>query len=132
MSLPGSYNLNIYQGQTYTQIFVWTAGPGTAGAFPNSTPPVGSSILPVDLTGYTAIMQFRPYQLSTTLLYDASDDITLGGVLGTITLVISSFDTENFTWWNGFYDLFLIDSSGNATPLLNGTVTVTAAVSVVA
>ena len=48
MSLPATYNLTIYQGQTYTQIIVWTAGPGLAGAYPNQTPPVGSTPIPVD------------------------------------------------------------------------------------
>jgi hypothetical protein len=131
MSLPGSYNLTIYQGQTYTQIFVWTAGPGSAGAIPNSIPPVGASPLPVDLTGYTATLQMRAYNLTTApLYYDASSNITLGGVLGTIALIIPAANTETFTWWSGFYDLLLTDSSGNVTPLLNGTVTITPAVSV--
>jgi hypothetical protein len=131
MSQVGNYSLCIYQGQTFTRIFVWTAGPGSAGALPNSTPPVGSSPLPVDLTGYTAIMQFRPFALSTDLMYDASADITLGGTAGTITLIIPSTVTETFTWFNGVYDLFLFDSSGNATPLLAGSVTITSNVSAV-
>ena len=130
MSLPGSYNLQIYQGQTYTQIIVWTAGPGLAGAYPNQTPPVGSTPIPVDLTGYTATMQFRPYQSpSAPLYYDASGDIILGGTAGTISLSIPSTATEDFTWFSAYYDLFLTSSQGVETPLLAGTVTIQPAVS---
>jgi hypothetical protein len=126
----GTYNLSIYQGETFTRIFIWTAGPGTAGSAPGSVPAVGSTPIPVDLTGYTAALQIRAYSLiSAPLLYDASLNITLGGTAGTITLTIPSPVTETFTWLNGFYDLFLIDSSDNATPLLRGTVTVMPAVS---
>lgn len=113
----GNYNLCISQGATYKKIFTWIAGTcgcGTAGAQP----------APVDLTGYTAAMQIKPFALSSAIYYDASADITLGGVDGTITLDIPSADTEGFTWWNGVYSLLLIDSSGNVTTLLSGQVTV--------
>lgn len=130
MSLPGTYNLVIYQGQTYTQIIVWTAGPGLAGAFPNQTPAVGSTPIPVDLTGYTATMQFRPFQNpNAPLYYDASGDIILGGVTGTISLSIPSSATEDFTWFNAYYDLLLTSSQGIVVPLLTGTVTIQPAVS---
>src|SRR5271170_56479 len=119
----GTYNLCISQGATFTRIFVWTAGTccgaGTVGASP----------LPVDLTGYTAAMQFRAYNsITAPLLYDASADITLAGTAGTITLVIDATDTEGFTWFNAYYDLILTDSSGNVTRLLMGQVTISAAV----
>jgi len=132
VSLPGTYNITIYQGQTYTQIIVWTAGPGLAGAYPNQTPAVGSTPIPVDLTGYTATMQIRAAQLLIgPLYYDASGDIILGGTAGTITLSIPSTATEDFNWFNGWYDLFLTSSQGVQTPLLAGTVTIQQAVSVV-
>ena len=132
MSLPGTYNLQIYQGQTYQQIIVWTAGPGLSGATPNQTPAVGSTPIPVDLTGYTATMQFRAYQNpNAPLYYDASGDIILGGAAGTISLSIPSSATENFTWFSAFYDLFLTSSQGVETPLLAGAVTILPAVSAV-
>ena len=132
MSLPATYPLTIYQGQTFTQVIVWTAGPGLAGAYPNQTPPVGSTPIPVDLTGYTATMQFRPYQSpSAPLYYDASSDIILGGTTGTISLSIPSTATEDFTWFSAYYDLFLTSSQGVETPLLAGTVTIQPAVSAV-
>jgi hypothetical protein len=112
----GNLDLCIAQGATYTKIFTWFAG-SCCGA-------VGARPAPVDLTGYTAYMQIRAYPLSTTVLYDASADLTLGGVDGTITLIIPADDTEDFTWWAGVYDLLLEDSSGNVTRLLSGSVTV--------
>lgn len=114
----GTYNLCIAQGATFTRIFTWLAGvccgQSTAGAQPQ----------PVDLTGYSAALQIRAFPLSPSVLYDASSNLVLGGVLGTITLTIPASSTEGFTWWNGVYDLLLTDSSGNATRLLQGSVTV--------
>lgn len=115
------HNLCINQGATYIRTFIWTAGGcgcGTVGAAPS----------PVDLTGYTATMQFRPYKLSTDILYDASADIVLGGVTGAIALSIPAADTETFTWWNAVYDLLLTSSQGTATRLLAGSVSVSPAV----
>lgn len=115
---PGNFNLEIYQGATYTQIFTWLSGvfrTGTAGATQQ----------PVNLTGYIASMQIKAFALSTTVLYDASPNLTLGGASGTITLKIPATNTETFTWWSGVYDLTLTDVANNVTVLLSGTVTVT-------
>ena len=122
-ALPANYPFAIYQGQTFNKVITWTAGAcgcGTAGASPS----------PVDLTGYTALMQFRASPLGGTLYYDASSNITLGGVAGTISLSIPAATTEAFTWFQGVYDLFLTSSQGVATPLLAGTVSVTPSVSI--
>jgi hypothetical protein len=118
----GVYPLCINQGATFTRIFVWTAGQCGCGT-------VGASSGPMDLTGFTAVLQIRQFQLSTTVLYDASSNITLGGVAGTITLVIPAANTETFTWWQGVYDLLLTSAAGIATRLLMGSVTVSPAVS---
>jgi hypothetical protein len=118
MSQTGTYSLCINQYATFEKVFIWTAGMcgcGTAGA----------SSGPVDLTGYTAALQIRPFELSTTILFDASSDIVLGGTAGTISLSIPATDTATFTWWVGVYDLLMTDSSGIATRLLQGSVTVT-------
>jgi hypothetical protein len=119
---PGNYPLCIYQGATVSLVFLWTAG--------NCCGAVGASPQPVDLTGYTAAMQIRPYVLSPTVLYDAgaAGDLVLGGVYGTITLTIDATDTEGFTWWTGVYDLLVTSSGGVVTPLLKGTVTVSPSV----
>ncbi len=114
----GIYNLCINQGATFKRTFIWTVGTCCCGT-------VGSAPGPVDLTGYTAMMQIRAYVNPTApLYYDATPVLTLGTTDGSITLDIPAADTETFTWWNGFYDLLLTDSSGNVTRLLQGTVTV--------
>ena len=116
MSCLGNYNLSIQQNATFTQLFTWLAG-ACCGA-------TGSQPAPVDLTGYTAAMQIRPYPLSSTVLYDASGDITLGGTTGQIALSISAADTATFTWWSAVYDLVLTSPAGYATRLLSGAVSV--------
>ena len=84
---------------------------------------VNATPQPVDLTGYTATMQFRPYNNDTApLYYDASSNITLGGIAGTISLTIPASVTGTFTWPSALYDLLLTDSSGNVYPLLTGIV----------
>jgi hypothetical protein len=118
MSQTGTYNLCINQFATFEKVFIWTAGMCDCGT-------VGATSGPVDLTGYTAALQIRPFALSTTILYDASSNITLGGTAGTITLDIPATATALFTWWNGVYDLLLTSSAGIATRLLMGSVTVT-------
>jgi hypothetical protein len=118
MSQTGTYNLQINQFATFEKVFIWIAGFCGCGT-------VGATSGPVDLTGYTAALQIRPFALSTTILYDASSNITLGGTAGTITLDIPATATALFTWWNGVYDLILTDSSGNVTRLLQGSVIVT-------
>jgi hypothetical protein len=124
---PGTWNACIYQGATVSKTIIWYSGnccgQGTVGSGPQ----------PVDLTGYTVEMQIRAWKSTTAeLYYDASSDITLGGTAGTIALLIPSSVTETFTWYTGWYDLLLTDSSGNVTPLLSGQVNVTQAVSAVA
>jgi hypothetical protein len=125
-SYVGTYNLQIYQGATYTRTFVWNSGTccgqGTVGSTPS----------PVDLTGYTVAMQIRPFPGAPVVYYDASPDITLGGVDGTIALSIPAPATVTFTWVTGSYDLILTDTSGNATPLLTGNVDITTAVTQIA
>lgn len=121
---PGAYNIGIYQNATLNLVFIWSTGVCCT----TSPPPVGQSPTPVDLTGYTATMQFRTFYTGP-LLFDASSDITLGGVAGTITLTIPATITSTFTWGTGVYDLLMTDSSGNVTPLLAGNVTVTPGIS---
>lgn len=115
----GVFNIAIEQYATLIMPIIWTQSANTI------LPPVGSSPLPVNLTGYTVMMQIRPYPLSNTILYDASSNIVLGGVNGTITLTIPAATTLTFTWWTGVYDLLLTSPTGFVTRLLEGTVTVT-------
>lgn len=82
----------------------------------------------MDLTGYSAAMQIRPFALSDEVLYDASSNITLGGVFGTIQLLIPSYVTKEFTWWRGVYDMILQSPTGFATRFLMGQVNVSPSV----
>lgn len=112
-----TYDLCIQQNATYSRVFTWTTyttGPTTAGTEPQ----------PVDLTGYTAAMQIKAFPLASSVLYDASSDITLGGAAGTISLDIPATATAGFTWWDGVYDLLLTDSAGNVTRFASGSVSV--------
>jgi hypothetical protein len=112
----GNYDFCIDQNATLTKVFTWLTNP-CCGA-------VGSAPAPVDLTGYSAGMQIRPFVLSTTLLFDATPYITLGGPAGTITLSIPGGITAALTWFSGVYDLLLLDQNGISTRLLSGQVTV--------
>lgn len=119
-----TYNLNINQGATYARIFYWLQGVGC------SSLPAGANGPPaVNLTGYTATMQIRPYALAPTVNYDASGDIVLGTINGAIALTIPAADTEGFTWWTGVYDLLMTSAGGQVTRLLSGNVSVSPGVS---
>lgn len=110
------YDFCINQGATFSRVFSWSdtsCGPCTVGSGPE----------PVDITGYTAILQIRQYELGP-VVYDASPDLVLGGRAGTIYLTIPASDTVNFTWWNGVYELLMTSPGGYATRLLFGIVTV--------
>lgn len=86
-------------------------------------------MLPVDLTGYTPTLQILPYPLATSILYDASANITLGGATGIITINIPASVTGGFTWWSGVYDLLLTNAAGTAYRFAQGNVTVSPGVS---
>lgn len=110
-----NYNFCVDQNATLSKVFTWLMQQCNA---------VGAAPAPVDLTGWSAAMQIRPFPLSTTVLYDASSKITLGGKTGTISLNIPATDTAGFTWWTGVYDMLLIDPAGVVTRLLSGSVSV--------
>jgi hypothetical protein len=117
------YNLCINQGATFSRVFTWLGGRC-------SCVPVGSNgPTPVDITGYTALMQIRAFPLSTDILYDCTPDLVLGGIAGTIALTIPATDTAGFTWWQGVYDLKMTSAGGQVTTLLAGMVTVSPGVS---
>lgn len=107
----GDYNIIIEQGATYNPVLTWLDSTNTA----------------VDLTGATARMQIRRNTKSTTVLEEITTEnggITLGGVAGTISLLISDTATAAYTWKTGVYDLEIISSGGVVTRLMRGTVEV--------
>ena len=111
-----SYDLQINQYANFGITFVWltTPNPGIVGAQPT----------PVDLTGYTAMMQIKPSPRTNTIFYDASENIVLGGTSGTVALNIPGSATGGFTWWQGVYDILLISALGVVTRFLQGSVSV--------
>lgn len=115
------FDLCIQQWATYLQAFTWLSPQPVANG--------GQQVLPVDLTGYTATLEIRPFPLATTILYDASSNITLGGPTGIITINIPAATTGGFTWWSGVYDLLLTDLAGTVTRFTQGDVTVSPGVS---
>ncbi len=103
---PGNYDITIYQGASFSQVFTWKDENGAA----------------INLTGYTARLKVRPAIDSSTVLISLADGsgITLGGAAGTITVSISATDTAALTAMLGVYDLELISGSGAVTRLLQG------------
>lgn len=114
------FDLCIQQWATYLQAFTWLSP---------QVVPQGTKVLPVDLTGYTATLQIKPYPLATAILYDASGNITLDGPTGIITIDIPAATTGGFTWWTGVYDLLLTGIDGTVTRFAQGNVTVNPGVS---
>lgn len=111
MTVPAKgIKLTIYQGATYRKRFRWIAGG-----------------VPVDLTGCTARMQVREDIDSTTALLTlttGNGDIDLGGIDGTIDLLISAADTEAIYWDGGVWDLEIVHPDMTVTRIAMGSVSV--------
>jgi hypothetical protein len=105
--------LLIEQGATFRKVLTWKAG----------TPAVA-----VNLTGCTARMHMRGVITDTVPLITLTTEnggITLGGVAGTIELVITATATAAITWTTAVYDLEIVFASGDVRRLVYGPVTVT-------
>src|SRR5574337_809461 len=85
---------------------------------------------PTPLTGYTAAMSIKDKIGGTELLRldTVGGRIAIDTVNMTITLTIDATTTAGLTWTSGVYDLKLISSTGVATELLAGNVSVDPAV----
>ncbi len=106
---PGSLNFTIYQGAIFNENMVWRNEDNS----------------PVNLTGYTAKMTGRTVKNTTTSFFTLTTEnggITLGGIAGTIALLIDADDTAAL-YQNGVYDLDMIDAAGVPNRLLQGTIT---------
>lgn len=80
---------------------------------------------PVDLTTYTARMQIRDTVDSITTLVSLTTEnggITLGGVAGTISLLITAAATAALTFGTAVYDLEVVTAGGIVTRLFSGAV----------
>lgn len=108
--IPGKYNITCPQGATFGQQLTWLIDDD-----------------PVDLTGYTARMQIREKYTSTIYnlnLTTENGGITLGGDLGTISLLVSASVTSEIVPKEYVYDLEL-DSGGEVTRIIEGKFIVT-------
>lgn len=108
---PGTYDIVLYQGTTFTEQLTWKDSSGD----------------PVDLTGWTARMMARESVDAETAfitLTTENDGIALGGAAGTITLSMTDADTSALSIYSGIYDLELISDSGDVFRLLQGNLTV--------
>jgi len=102
--------LKIDQGSDFSKLSTWKTG----------TPAV-----PVDLTGCTAEAHVRPSISSDTkllVLTTANGGIVLGGLDGTIEIVITAAQTEGSKWRSGVYDLEITFPSGRKRRLMSGSV----------
>jgi hypothetical protein len=106
----GSYNIFVQAGTRFERILTWK--PSEVG-------------VPYDLTGWTARMQVRSRTDDSLLLPEFNTDvgggITLGGVAGTIQLVIPSATTMQNPNLFGVYQLELVQPDGEPVRLLAGT-----------
>lgn len=81
-----------------------------------------------DLASYTARMQVRATEASTTTLLSLTTEnagIALDDTAKTITLTITATATAALTFTEGVYDLELVSGGGVVTKILHGAVTVT-------
>lgn len=98
------------QGATFARQLLWEK---------ETSPDVWT---PVDLTGYTAKMEVRK-DIGTAVIITLSTSnsrVTLGGVVGTIDLLISASDTNSLPIGAYKYDLELTSPSGFVTRFIEG------------
>jgi hypothetical protein len=104
------YNMSIEQGATFRLGVVWK----------------DSDEVPIDLTGYTARMQIRPFVLSQDVLLGLNTEnggITLGED-GQMTILATAEQTEVIGSKKGVYDLELESADGTVTRLIMGSVAI--------
>lgn len=118
----GVYDFTVEQGATFQRVLTW----------------LDDSSAPVNLSGYTARMMFRPTYADLDIptpvlsLTSPSGGITLGGSAGTITIVITAAQTAALPVptvtveadHHYVYDLELQSGAGVVNRLLQGEVTI--------
>ena len=103
------YDFFVEQGATFQKIITWKDADDN----------------PINLTSFTARMQFRRAKRSDDVLYSANTEngmITLGGAAGTITIDIPAEETEAFGFRRAVYDLEVESAGGIVTRLIEGSV----------
>lgn len=109
--MPGRWDFTLYEGSTFTRVLTWKDANKAA----------------IPLTSYTAIMKIRDFNDPTIILARSDGTsptitLTLGGVAGTITVVITSTVIAVLNFDIAKHDLE-VTLAGATTWLLEGTVT---------
>lgn len=105
------YNLAIEQGATFRRTLTWQQ----------------ANKRPVNLTGYTALLQVRETAAATGVLLSLSTEnggLTIAGSTGQITILITDEQSLALTFTSGVYDLLLMAPNGDRVRLIEGKVTV--------
>lgn len=107
--IPGRLDLTISQGATFDDQFIWESGDGVA----------------YNLTGFTARLQIRATKDDSTTLVSLTNGagLTLGGIAGTIDVLLSATTTAALSFTTAFWDLELVSGGGVVYRLLEGYVT---------
>lgn len=79
----------------------------------------------IDLTGYTARMQVREYHSSTSTILDLTTEnggLTITALEGKVSIRVEADVTAAVVTRSGVYDIELVDSSGDVTKFVGGSV----------
>jgi len=109
--IPGKYNITCPQGSTLDQQLTYSIND-----------------VDVDLTGYSARMQVREKHTSATTklsLTNTNGGLVLGGVAGTIRIVVSAAQSADLVPKEYVYDLEIVSSGSIVTRLIEGKFIVT-------
>jgi hypothetical protein len=109
--MPGTYDIELRQGDSYAQVITFREGDGTT---------------PLNLTGYTVRAQLRRWPSSPDGVDFTIDTTQL--VLGEITIRLSGAQTTGLRPRPYSWDLELEEPGGTVQTVLAGTVTVNAQV----
>lgn len=103
------YNFLLLKGATFRLPILWEETEGT----------------PKDLTGYTARMDIRTQieDEDRVLRIDSTSGITITPEEGKVELYISPAQTTEFPGTTLYYDLELVDDSGDVDRILQGIIT---------
>ncbi|MGH8562716.1 MAG: ubiquitin-activating E1 FCCH domain-containing protein [Gammaproteobacteria bacterium] len=104
----------------------FTIGIDTSAYDPYVSGGVADNGKPVDLTGYTARMQFRAKETDASPALDlttSNGGVFLGGTAGTIRFVITAAQAIALTLTQGVHEFDLIDSAGAVRKFFEGAFT---------
>lgn len=113
--MAGIYDIEIEQGATWSLLLTYKDGAGNV----------------VDLTGYTARMQARPFARSPKIILERSTQagtILLGGQAGTVTIKATAAETAALKAGTGAYDVELYSPIATTIRLIQGKFTISAEV----